>query len=32
MLKTGDGTWFVIETLILDQAIPENAFSKASLK
>jgi outer membrane lipoprotein-sorting protein len=32
MLKTGDGTWFVIETLTLDQAIPENTFSKASLK
>jgi hypothetical protein len=32
MLKTGDGTQFVIETVKLDAAIPENIFSKASLK
>jgi outer membrane lipoprotein-sorting protein len=32
MLKTGDGTWFVIETLKLDETIPESTFSKASLK
>jgi len=32
MLKTGDGTQFVIETLKLDEPVPENIFSKASLK
>jgi outer membrane lipoprotein-sorting protein len=32
MLKAGDGTQFIIETIKLDEAIPENIFSKASLK
>jgi outer membrane lipoprotein-sorting protein len=32
MLKTGDGTYFVIDKLKLDEVIPENLFSKASLK
>ncbi|MCX6302445.1 MAG: outer membrane lipoprotein-sorting protein [Bacteroidia bacterium] len=32
MLKQGDGTQFVFETLSLDELIPENIFSKASLK
>jgi outer membrane lipoprotein-sorting protein len=32
MLKTGDGTIFEIGTLKLDELIPENTFSKASLK
>jgi outer membrane lipoprotein-sorting protein len=32
MLKTGDGTQFEILTLKLDEQIPENTFSKASLK
>jgi outer membrane lipoprotein-sorting protein len=32
MLKSGDGTQFIIETIRLDEAIPENIFSKASLK
>jgi outer membrane lipoprotein-sorting protein len=32
MLKTGDGTHFIIEKLKLDELIPENLFSKASLK
>ena len=32
MLKAGDGTHFIIETIRLDETIPENIFSKASLK
>jgi outer membrane lipoprotein-sorting protein len=32
MLKTGAGTEFIFETLKLDEPIPENLFSKASLK
>ena len=32
MLKAGDGTQFIIVTIKLDEAIPENTFSKASLK
>ncbi|MBG0859802.1 MAG: outer membrane lipoprotein-sorting protein [Bacteroidales bacterium] len=32
MLKAGDGTQFIIETLRLDDPVPENIFSKASLK
>lgn len=32
MLKSGDGTWFIIESLKLDETIPESIFSKASLK
>jgi hypothetical protein len=32
MLKTGDGTQFIIESLKLDETLPENIFSKASLK
>jgi len=32
MLKTGDGTQFLIMSLKLDEPIPENTFSKASLK
>jgi outer membrane lipoprotein-sorting protein len=32
MLKTGDGTSFTIENLKLDEVIPGNIFSKASLK
>jgi outer membrane lipoprotein-sorting protein len=32
MLKQGDGTHFIIETLSLDEPVPENIFSKASLK
>ena len=32
MLKAGDGTQFIIETIRLDEPIPENTFSKASLK
>ena len=32
MLKAGDGTQFVIVTIRLDESIPENIFSKASLK
>jgi hypothetical protein len=32
MLKAGDGTQFIIVTIKLDELIPENTFSKASLK
>jgi outer membrane lipoprotein-sorting protein len=32
MLKSGDGTQFIIEKIKLDEPIPENLFSKASLK
>lgn len=32
MLKSGDGTQFIITTLKLNEAVPENIFSKASLK
>jgi outer membrane lipoprotein-sorting protein len=32
MLKSGDGTQFIIESLKLDEPVPENIFSKASLK
>ena len=32
MLKQGDGTQFIIETLSLDEPVPENIFLKASLK
>jgi outer membrane lipoprotein-sorting protein len=32
MLKTGDGTQFIIEAIKLDEPIPGNIFSKASLK
>ncbi|MCJ7447699.1 MAG: outer membrane lipoprotein-sorting protein [Bacteroidales bacterium] len=32
MLKAGDGTQFIIVTIKLDEIIPENTFSKASLK
>jgi len=32
MLKNGDGTQFIITTLKLDEKMPENIFSKASLK
>ena len=32
MLKSGDGTQFIIESLKLDEPIPEFVFSKASLK
>ncbi len=32
MLKTGDGTQFVIVSIKLDEPMPENIFSKASLK
>lgn len=32
MLKTGEGTQFTISTLRLDEQVPENIFSKASLK
>lgn len=32
MLKSGDGTQFVISSIKFDEAIPENIFSKASLK
>ena len=32
MLKSGDGTQFVIDDIKLDETIPESLFSKASLK
>jgi outer membrane lipoprotein-sorting protein len=32
MLKTGDGTQFIIESIKLDEPIPPNILSKASLK
>jgi outer membrane lipoprotein-sorting protein len=32
MLKTGDGTQFVVESIKFDEPIPETVFSKASLK
>ncbi|MCX6333531.1 MAG: outer membrane lipoprotein-sorting protein [Bacteroidia bacterium] len=32
MLKTGDGTQFIIESIKLDEIIPATIFSKASLK
>jgi outer membrane lipoprotein-sorting protein len=32
MLRAGDGTQFIIESLKLDEPIPESTFSKASLK
>lgn len=32
MLKSGDGTHFIIDKIRLDDPIPENMFSKASLK
>jgi outer membrane lipoprotein-sorting protein len=32
MLKTGDGTQFIIESIKFDELIPEAVFSKASLK
>jgi outer membrane lipoprotein-sorting protein len=32
MLKTGDGTQFIIESIKLDEPIPQNILSKASLK
>ena len=32
MLKSGDGTQFIIDNIKLDEPIPENIFSKASLK
>jgi len=32
MLKAGDGTQFIMESIKLDEAIPEDIFSKASLK
>ena len=32
MLKSGDGTQFVIKSIKFDEAIPEDTFSKASLK
>ena len=32
MLKQGDGTEFIIETIQFDQEIPEHIFTKASLK
>jgi outer membrane lipoprotein-sorting protein len=32
MLKTGDGTQFIISLIKLDETIPDNIFSKASLK
>jgi outer membrane lipoprotein-sorting protein len=32
MLKSGEGTSFIIETVKLDDPIPENMFSKSSLK
>ena len=32
MLKNGDGTEFIIETIQFDQEIPEHIFTKASLK
>jgi outer membrane lipoprotein-sorting protein len=32
MLKSGDGTQFIIETIKLDEPIPPNILSKASLK
>jgi outer membrane lipoprotein-sorting protein len=32
MLKTGDGTQFIIESIRLDEPIPPNILSKASLK
>ena len=32
VLKTGEGTEFIIETILFDQEIPEHIFSKAALK
>ena len=32
MLKTGDGTQFIISSIKLDETIPDDIFSKASLK
>ncbi|MCR4438268.1 MAG: outer membrane lipoprotein-sorting protein [bacterium] len=32
MLKTGEGTEFVVESIEFDQAIPEHLFTKASLR
>lgn len=32
VLKTGDGTEFVVESIAFDQEIPEHLFSKASLR
>jgi outer membrane lipoprotein-sorting protein len=32
MLKTGDGTQFIFANIKLDETLPENIFSKASLK
>lgn len=32
MLKSGDGTQFIIESIKLDETIPEETFSKAALK
>jgi hypothetical protein len=32
MLKSGEGTQFIIESIKLDEPIPENTFSKGNLK
>lgn len=32
MLRSGDGTQFIMKSIKLDEAIPDNTFSKASLK